>query len=353
MLNPGDVVWVAPKDLDQPTGVWSLMQIPEIGGGLVALDPHTGPRACRGRRLLVLAKPVRPRPAGQAPAGLVLQAVRLRGRARQRLQADQHRARCARSRSSRAPGKEVWTPKNYDGTKSYGPSTLRVGIEKSRNQMTVRLAQDMGMPMIVEYSKRFGVYDDLLPVLAMSLGSGETTLVKLAAGLLDVRQRRQAGEAHADRPHPGPLGQDHLALRRPRVPRTAMPRAGRARPSPRCPTDDRKQIIDPHTAYQITSMMEGVIQRGTGTIIRQNPSQRADGRQDRHHQRREGRLVRRLHARPRGRRVHRLRHAAPDGQRHDRRPRRGPHLRALHEGGAGGQASRAVPTYRLGSNWCA
>ena len=91
------------------------------------------------------------------------------------------------------PGKEIWQPKNYDGTKSFGPSTLRLGIEKSRNQMTVRLAQDMGMPLIVEYSKRFGVYDDLLPVLAMSLGAGETTLVKMVTAYCGAGQRRQAG----------------------------------------------------------------------------------------------------------------------------------------------------------------
>ena len=73
-----------------------------------------------------------------------------------------------------------WCPKNYEGDKSYGPQTLRHGIEKSRNQMTVRLAEDLGMPLIVEYSKRFGVYDDMLPVLSMSLGAGETTLLRMA-----------------------------------------------------------------------------------------------------------------------------------------------------------------------------
>ncbi|MGL1802392.1 penicillin-binding transpeptidase domain-containing protein, partial [Vibrio parahaemolyticus] len=56
------------------------------------------------------------------------------------------------------PGKEAWNPKNYEEGKFGGPSTLRIGIEKSRNQMTVRLAQDMGMPLITEYAKRFGVY---------------------------------------------------------------------------------------------------------------------------------------------------------------------------------------------------
>ena len=179
LLAAGDVIWVAPKDPAKPTGTWSLMQVPEVGGGLVAMDPHTG-----RVHAVVGGSPSPPATrscaAGQAAAGLLLQAARLLGRARQRLQADQHRARCP-DRDRPGPGKEVWQPRNYDGTSSFGPSTARLGIEKSRNQMTVRLAQDMGMPLIVEYSKRFGVYDDLLPVLAMSLGAGETTLLRMCA----------------------------------------------------------------------------------------------------------------------------------------------------------------------------
>ncbi|MDP0953517.1 hypothetical protein Q6283_30010, partial [Klebsiella pneumoniae] len=75
------------------------------------------------------------------------------------------------------PGLPVWRPQNYGG-KFYGPSTLRLGIELSRNVMTVRLAQDMGMPLVAEYSKRFGIYDDMMPVLSMSLGAGETTVMR-------------------------------------------------------------------------------------------------------------------------------------------------------------------------------
>jgi penicillin-binding protein 1A len=267
VLSPGDVVWVAPKDPEQPTGVWSLMQIPEVGGGLVALDPHTGrvhavvggfsfsqsqfDRALQAKRQPGSSyKPFVYATAldnGYKPTSIVLDAP---------IEIDQ------------GPGKEVWTPKNYDGTKSYGPSTLRVGIEKSRNQMTVRLAQDMGMPVIVEYSKRFGVYDDLLPVLAMSLGSGETTLVKLAAAyatfanggkqvrptLIDRIQDRWGKTIwrYDDRPCPG-----------------CNAESWQRQPEPTLPPDDRKQIIDPHTAYQMTSMMEGVIQRGTATVVRQ------------------------------------------------------------------------------------
>ena len=89
------------------------------------------------------------------------------------------------------PGSGVWRPENYDG-KFYGPSTLRFGIEHSRNVMTVRLAQDIGMPLIAEYAKRFGVYDDLPPYLSFALGAGETTLLRMvtAYSMFDNGGRR-------------------------------------------------------------------------------------------------------------------------------------------------------------------
>jgi penicillin-binding protein 1A len=265
VLSAGDVIWVAPKDPDQATGVWSLMQIPEVGGGLVALDPHTGrvhavvggfsfsqsqfDRALQAKRQPGSSyKPFVYAAAldnGYKPTTIVLDAP---------IEIDQ------------GPGKEIWTPKNYDGDKSYGPLTLRIGIEKSRNQMTVRLAQDMGMPMIVEYSKRFGVYDDLLPVLAMSLGAGETTLVKMAAGYATfVNGGKQVKYTLIDRI------QDRWGKTIWRYDaRECMGCAAErweGQEEPPLPGDDRRQIIDPHTAYQITSMMEGVVKRGTGTVI--------------------------------------------------------------------------------------
>jgi penicillin-binding protein 1A len=266
VLAPGDVVWVAPKDADQPNSPWSLMQIPEVGGGMIALDPHTGrvyavvggfsfsqsqfDRALQARRQPGSSyKPFVYAAAldnGYKSTSIVLDAP---------IEVDQ------------GAGKEIWTPKNYDTSKSYGPSTLRVGIEKSRNQMTVRLAQDMGMPLIVHYSKRFGVYDDLLPVLAMSLGAGETTLAKLAAGYASfVNGGKQVKYTLIDRI------QDRWGKtiwtydERKCADCNAEKWEGQAEPT--LPPDTKKQIIDAHTAYQMTSMMEGVVQRGTGTVIR-------------------------------------------------------------------------------------
>ncbi len=76
------------------------------------------------------------------------------------------------------PGIGIWRPENYE-TKFFGPQTLRFGIEHSRNVMTVRLAQDIGMPLIGEYAKRFGVYDSLPNYLSYALGAGETTVMRM------------------------------------------------------------------------------------------------------------------------------------------------------------------------------
>src|SRR3990172_1440524 len=179
ILAPGDVVYVAPKDANNIAGTWSLVQIPEVGGGLIAMDPHTGrvlavvggfsfamsqfDRAIQAKRQPGSAfKPIVYTAAidnGYKPTSIVLDAP---------IEIDQ------------GPGQEIWRPENYEKDKSAGPSTLRFGVEKSRNQMTVRLAQDMGMPLITEYSKRFGLYDDLMPVLSMALGAGETRLLRIA-----------------------------------------------------------------------------------------------------------------------------------------------------------------------------
>jgi penicillin-binding protein 1A len=265
VLSPGDVIWVAPKNPDQPTGTWSLMQVPEVGGGLVAMDPHTGrvlaevggfsfsasqfDRALQAKRQpgssykpLVYAAAL---DNGYKPTSIVLDAP---------IEIDQ------------GPGKEVWSPKNYDGGSSYGPATLRHGIEKSRNQMTVRLAQDMGMPLIVEYSKRFGAYDDLLPVLAMSLGAGETTLLRMVTAYAAFANGgKQVKPTLIDRI------QDrwgHTIWRHDeRECHGCKADKWENQPEPVL-TDDRRQIIDPHTAYQMTSMMEGVVQRGTATVIK-------------------------------------------------------------------------------------
>ena len=265
VLSPGDVIYVAPKDPEDISGVWSLMQIPEVSGGIIAMDPHTGrvlavvggfsfhisqfDRAMQARRQpgssfkpFVYATAIE---NGYKPTSIVLDAP---------IEIEQ------------GPGQDIWRPENYEKEKSGGPSTLRLGIEKSRNQMTVRLAQDLGMPMITEYAKRFGIYDDLLPVLSMSLGAGETTLLRMAtaygmlanggrkvrATLIDRIQDRWGRTVwrHDQRVCENCKAEEWTGQDEPQI------------------FDDRQQIIDPHTAYQMTSILEGVVQSGTGRSLK-------------------------------------------------------------------------------------
>lgn len=266
VLAVGDVIYVAPKDPANPTGPWSLMQIPEVGGGLVAMDPHTGRvLAVAGGFSFSLSQFDRAiqakRQPGSAFKALVYTAALDNGYKPTSIVLD------APIEIEQGPGKEIWRPENYNKEKSYGPSTLRVGIEKSRNQMTVRLTQDMGMPLVVEYSRRFGVYDDLLPVLAMSLGAGETTLLKMTAAYAMIANGgRQIRPTLIDRIQDrwGRTVWRHDA--RECTGCKAQAWAGQEEPEI---ADDRKQIVDPHTAFQMTSILEGVIQRGTATVVKQ------------------------------------------------------------------------------------
>ncbi len=265
VLSIGDVVYVAPKDPDDTAGVWSLMQIPEVAGGLLAMDPHTGrvlavaggfsfsmsqfDRAIQAKRQPGSSfKPIVYAAAidnGYKPTSIILDAP---------IEIDQ------------GPGQDIWRPENYEADKSYGPTTLRVGVEKSRNQMTVRLAQDVGMPLIIEYARRFGVYRDLLPVLSMSLGAGETTLLRMATAYsMIVNGGKKVRPTLIDRI------QDRWGKPVWRHDSRACPdcnaESWAGQPEPEI-ADDRRQIIDPHTAYQMTSILEGVVQRGTARKLK-------------------------------------------------------------------------------------
>jgi penicillin-binding protein 1A len=144
---------------------------------------------------------------------------------------------------------------------------LRTGIELSRNTMTVRLAQDVGMPLIAEYAKRFGVYDNLPAYLSFALGAGETTVLRMvtAYSMFDNGGKRII-----------PTFIDRIQDRYGRTVYKHDQRECRGcdakkwnnQPEPTL-VDRREQVIDPMTAYQITSMMEGVVQRGTATIVKQ------------------------------------------------------------------------------------
>lgn len=265
VLAAGDVVYVTPKDPNEVAGVWSLVQIPEVSGGLVAMDPNTGRvLAVAGGFSFAMSQFDRAMQAKRQPGSsfkpFVYAAAIDNGYKPTSIILD------APIEIEQGPGQEIWRPENYEKEKSGGPSTLRTGIEKSRNQMTVRLAQDVGMPLITEYARRFGIYDDLLPVLSMSLGAGETTLIRMAtAYCMLANGGREVKSTLIDRI------QDRWG-------RTVWRHDQRQCEACDAETwanqdepefaDTRKQVIDPHTAYQMTSMLEGVVQRGTATTLK-------------------------------------------------------------------------------------
>ncbi|MBN9434215.1 MAG: penicillin-binding protein 1A [Bosea sp.] len=263
VLKVGDVVYVEPAD-GKP-GSYRLHQVPEIEGAMVVMDPHTGRvlamdggfsyaesefnRATQAQRQPGSSfKPFVYAAAldnGYTPSSVVLDAP---------IEIDP------------GFGQPMWRPENY-AQKFYGPSTLRTGIEQSRNVMTVRLAQDMGMPLVAEYAKRFGVYDNLAPFLPNALGATGTTVLRMVAGYsVFANGGRQVKPTLIDRI------QDRFGKtifkHEERVCEGCDAESWNNQDEPVI-TDNREQVLDPMTAYQITSMMEGVVQRGTATVVKQ------------------------------------------------------------------------------------
>ncbi len=255
VLRVGDVIHA--ELVGKGSNEYRLRQIPEISGALVALEPDTGRiRAMVGgfsfsqnefnRAIQAWRQPgstfkaivyAAALDAGYTPSSLVLDAP---------LSIDQGAAQ--------AP----WSPGNHNGRYD-GPSTLRTGLERSKNVMTVRLARDVGMPRVADYARRLGVQDDLPPLLAMALGSGETTVLRMTAAyamfvnggryirptLIDYIQDRH-GRTIFRHDRRACSGCSASAWRNQGIPK---------------PADEAEQVIDPLTAYQVTSLLEGVVER--------------------------------------------------------------------------------------------
>jgi penicillin-binding protein 1A len=257
VVAQGDVVFVAPGN---DAGMWHLVQMPDVEGALVAMDPHTGRvlsmvggfsygnsqfnRAIQAQRQPGSSfKPIAYAAAldnGYTPSSVVLDAP---------------------VEYKQSDGK-VWKPKNYQN-KFFGPSTLRRGIEQSRNVMTVRLADDLGMTKIVDLAQRLGIYDKMPLQLSMALGAGETTLMKMTTAYsMFANGGKKVSATLIDRV------QDRYGRTIFRYDQRDCSKCkretyteGDAEPEL---ADVREQVMSPYTAYQITSMMEGVVQRGTG-----------------------------------------------------------------------------------------
>ncbi len=265
-LQPGDVVIVEP--LAAAAGAkgpaqYGLRQIPEVSGGIVVLDPHTGrvlaeaggfsfaisqfDRATQARRQTGSAiKPIVYLAAvdhGFTPSTLVLDGP---------LVVDQ------------GPGLPKWDPTNYEH-KFYGPVPLRVGLEESLNLVTARVGLAVGVDTVGQYFKRFGVTDNVPHEDAMLIGAEDTTLLRLTAAyaMLDNGGKRIA-PTFIDRVQDRNGTTIYRADNRPCDGCAAPDYDGG--PPPELP-DTRQQIADARSAYQVVTMMEGVVQRGTGRSI--------------------------------------------------------------------------------------
>ena len=261
LVSKGDVVLVRAitKDDSGDFVRWSLRQVPEVQGGFMAMDVNNGRviamqggfsyqdtvfnRATQAKRQpgssfkpFVYASAL---DSGYSPATIVIDAP---------------------IEINTPQG--VWRPKNSTN-KFYGPTPLRTGIEMSRNLMTIRLAQEVGMETVARYAERFGVYDNMGAFLANSLGADETTLYQMVAAyamfanggerveptLVDRVQDRYGKTIYR---HDQRECTDCLD---PTVPESRGPRI----------VTNRERVMDAITAYQLTSMMEGVVTRGTAS----------------------------------------------------------------------------------------
>ena len=260
LLKVGDLIYVNKvKD-----NFYSLKQLPKINGGIVVMDPYTG-------RVLALSggfsfKSSEFNRATQAlrqpgsafkpfvyalalenkytPSSLVLDAP---------LVLDQ------------GVDLKKWKPENY-GKKFYGPSTLRVGLEKSRNLMTVRIAQNLGVDKVAKFSKELKIYDDPEELLSISLGSAETTLLsltsayssfvnggKLISPIIIDRIQDSEGNTIINNENRKCMNCDKISF------------TGKDYP---LIEDNYEQVMSEQTAYQVTTILEGVIKRGTGKKLK-------------------------------------------------------------------------------------
>ena len=270
ILKVGDVVMVGPLSDDEKKVVeaadqkktWDLEQIPEVNGAMVVLDPHTG-------RVLAMSGGYsyggtefnRATQAKRQPGSSFKPFVYLSGLENgftpSTIIMD------APVELSQGAGLPNWKPQNYHDD-YLGPTTMRVGLEKSRNTMTVRMAQVIGIDKIIGMGKRCGIYDELPRNFSIVLGAAETTLMRLsnAYGIIDNGGKKITPsliERIDDRHGVTIFRRDARQCKGCQL--EAEPVDDKTLPP--IPADEREQLIDPRVAYQMTSMLQGVTIRGT------------------------------------------------------------------------------------------
>ncbi len=256
----GDLIYIKKNKV----GNWDLKQYPKINGGIVAIDPFTGDvKALVGGfnfkssefNRVTQAK----RQPGSAFKPFVYAAALENGFAPNSIVLD------APYIAEQGIGLKNWKPENY-GKKFYGPSTLRKGIEYSRNLMTVRIAETLGLNKVLDLSNKLDIYNDIPELLSVSLGSAETTLMNLTSAyasflnggkkitptLVNRIQDRRGKTIYKDE-NSKCYGCDKFSEESNDFPKIKL---------------QEKQVLSKETAYQITSILEGVIKRGTGKKLK-------------------------------------------------------------------------------------
>jgi penicillin-binding protein 1A len=260
LLKPGDIIYV--QKINDSN--YSLKQLPKINGGIVVMDPYTG-------RVLALTGGFSFR---KSEFNRATQALRQPGSAFKPF------VYALALKNNYTPTSlildaplvldqgtdlKMWKPENY-GKKFYGLSTLRVGLEKSRNLMTVRIAQDLGLNKIINFSKELGIYDNPDELLSISLGSAETTLLKLTSAYsVFVNGGKLIVPVLIDRVQDSEGKTIFNNEKRKCINCEQISYLGNDYPIIQ---DNYRQLFSPQTAYQMTSILEGVVQRGTGKKLK-------------------------------------------------------------------------------------
>ena len=260
LFKVGDVIYVKKKN----EGNYSLKQLPKANGAIVVMDPYSGrvyaisggfsfKKSEFNRATQALRQPgsaFKPFVYALAlennftPSTIILDAP---------IVLDQ------------GSDLKMWKPENY-GKKFYGPSTLRMGVEKSRNVMTVRVAQELGIDKVINFSKKLNIYENPEELMSISLGSAETTLLKITSAycsfvnggklvnpILIDRIQDSEGKTIFNNEKRFCVNCDQISFKGKQIPKIES---------------NYKQIFSPQTAYQMTSILEGVIKRGTGKKLR-------------------------------------------------------------------------------------
>ena len=260
LFKVGDVIYVKKKN----EGNYSLKQLPKANGAIVVMDPYSGrvyaisggfsfKKSEFNRATQAFRQPgsaFKPFVYALAlennftPSTIILDAP---------IVLDQ------------GDDLKMWKPENY-GKKFYGPSTLRMGVEKSRNLMTVRVAQELGIDKVINFSKKLNIYENPEELMSISLGSAETTLLKITSAycsfvnggklvnpILIDRIQDSEGNTIFNNEKRFCVNCDQISYKGKQIPKIE---------------NNYEQIFSPQTAYQMTSILEGVIKRGTGKKLR-------------------------------------------------------------------------------------